>query len=164
MKFFKAVLFGLFLSVAAHAIAQTETFDMMTFKPPAGWERNQFEDKIVLRKADGSCAILIFRSRESSGSGETDFKNEWKERVAKQYNTTAEPKTPDVVPAEEGAGEVLISGATFESNGAKASALLFVYRTSKRAMSVLALNPNRCQAEFEDFTLTLEFSKNRELG
>lgn len=162
MKFFKAVLLWLFCSVAAaQAFAQTETFDMMTFTPPKGWERKEFKDRIGFSKPDRSCLVMIYESRESTGSGLSDFKSEWQERVAKQFNTTAEPKTPDVVPSKEGDAEVLMSGANFDSSGTKVSSLLVVYRTRERAMSVLGLNPNRCGAEFEDFMLKLEFSRTR---
>lgn len=165
MKILKLLLIGLVLltAIQSFAQAQTETFDMMTFTLPKGWERNKFEDKIVLLKPDRSCAIVLFKSRESSGSGETDFKNEWKDRVAKQYNTTAEPKMQNPLGAEGGAGEVLMGAANIESNGAKSPVILTVYRGYGRAISVLGLNPIKCEEEIVDFMLKLEFGKAHRL-
>ena len=161
MKFLKVILFGLFLSAATQAFGQTETFDMMTFTTPKGWERNKFEDKIVLLNPNRSCGILIFKSHESSGPGATDFKNQWRERVAQPYNTTAEPKMQTPLAAENSAGEVLMGAASIEVNGGKSPVMLTLYRGFGRATSVLALNPTRCEEEFVDFMVKLEFGKPR---
>ena len=163
MKSLRLLLVALVLFTAIQSFAQsgTETFDTITFTPPKGWEKNKFEDKIVLLKGDRSCAIVISKSRESSGSGETDFKNEWKEKVAKQYNTTAEPKMQNGLAAEGGTGEVLMGAANIESNGAKTSAMLLVYRGYGRVTSVLGLNLPRCEEEMMDFMLKLEVGKPR---
>jgi hypothetical protein len=161
MRFFKVLVFGLLLSAGAQAFAQAETFDMITFTPPKGWERNEFKDRVTLLKPDRSCMVAVYESRESTGSGETDFKSEWQERVAKQFNTAAVPSRQDALPAEGGDGEARMGGANIESGGAKVSVLLTVYRGGGRAMSVLGLNPNRCEDEFTDFMTKLEFSKTR---
>ena len=161
MRFLKAISFGLILSAMTQAFAQTETFDMMTYTPPKGWERKEFEDRVALLKTDQSCAIMIYGSRESSGSAKTDFEDEWKERVAKQFNTTAEPTMQSPLAAEGGEGELLMGGAKVESIGAKISALLVVYRGYGRAMSVLNLLSGDCGEDIKGFLLKLEFSKTR---
>jgi len=163
MKTLTLLLIGLILLAAIQGFAQsgTETFDTITFTPPKGWEKNKFENKIVLLNGDRSCAIAIFKSRESSGSGEIDFKSEWQEKVAKQYNTTVQPKMQNGLAAEGGTGEVLMGGANIESNGAKASVMLLVYRGFGRATSVLGLNPSKCEEEMVSFMSKVEVGKPR---
>ena len=160
-KFFKVILWALFLSAATQTFAQAETFDMMTFIPPKGWERQEGDGFIAFSKPDKSCVFVIYRSRESSGSGETDFKNEWQQRVGKGLNTAVEPKTQEPLKAESGDGEMRMGGANVEYKGTKVSALLTVFRGYGRVMSVLSLYGRGCEDDLKEFLPRLELSQPR---
>lgn len=71
------------------AYAKTETFDIFTYKAPAGYEKDTSKDGMVTYtkiKGNKFCMIGIYMSRQSSGNSQQDFENEWNELVAKPFN------------------------------------------------------------------------------
>lgn len=70
------------------AFAKNETFDIFTYKAPAGYEKDTSKDGMVTYtkiKGNRFCMIGIYQSRQSSGNSAQDFENEWNELVAKPF-------------------------------------------------------------------------------
>lgn len=70
------------------AYAKSETFDIFTYKAPAGYEKDTSKDGMVTYtkiKGNRFCMIGIYTSRQSSGDSAQDFENEWNELVAKPF-------------------------------------------------------------------------------
>jgi hypothetical protein len=68
---------------------QTETFDLATFSPPAGWKRESLDFAasylITNNKTGGWCRLSIYKSIGSSGNARTDFNSEWKNIAEKEF-------------------------------------------------------------------------------
>jgi hypothetical protein len=92
------VLFILFISETV-AFGQTESFDIATFTPPAGWKREALDFAasyiITNNKTGGWCRVAIYKSIGSSGDARTDFNSEWKSIAEKDCKgiTAPNPET-----------------------------------------------------------------------
>lgn len=79
------------------SFCQTETFDIATYTPPKGWTKNMKQDIVSYTTIDNSkgtfCVLAIYSAVISKGSPQKDFASEWKDLVAKLYQTDAHPKT-----------------------------------------------------------------------
>lgn len=78
----------LFFTGILPAYAKSETFDIFTYKVPAGYEKDTSKDGMVTYtkvKGNKFCLIGIYTSRQSSGNSAQDFENEWNELVAKPF-------------------------------------------------------------------------------
>ncbi|MEQ1586040.1 MAG: hypothetical protein ABL895_09195 [Cyclobacteriaceae bacterium] len=77
---------------------QSETFDIATFSPPAGWKRESVDFAasyvITNNKTGGWCRVAIYKSIGSSGDPQVDFKSEWNNLVAKDHEGIITP-TPE---------------------------------------------------------------------
>ncbi len=108
-----------FFAFAASVFAQKETFDMVTYTSPAGWEKKVTENIITystINKTNKSwCQVGLIRSTNSKGSIEQDFESEWQEFIVKNYKPTGTPQLSEV---QEADGWKVRSGATtFSFNG-----------------------------------------------
>lgn len=70
-----------FILLSASLYAQEKvTFDIATFIPPRGWERESVDfaaSFLKINKSTGGwCRISIYKSVESSGDSRLDFNNE----------------------------------------------------------------------------------------
>jgi hypothetical protein len=94
----KKICFFLFAAMLfQQAISQTETFDIITYTPPKDWKKEAKQGVVNFTNVNtvtgGFCVIAIYASRTSMGDPENDFRQEWKELVAKPYNAEASPET-----------------------------------------------------------------------
>lgn len=73
MKFLAFLFFSILLGGCA--FAQKETFDIVTYNPPSGWEGKQGNGNISYSKIDGGswAQITIYEHRNSEGDINTDF-------------------------------------------------------------------------------------------
>lgn len=76
--------------------AQTETFDIVTYRPPAGWKKQLTEYAVSFSKVDNAtgawCQVAIYRSVAGTGIAADDFSNEWKALVVPEtYAGSTEP-------------------------------------------------------------------------
>jgi hypothetical protein len=95
----KTVLLILLFSHVLLFAQQTETFDLATFSPPAGWRRESVDFAasylITNNKTGGWCRVSIYKSIDSSGDPRTDFNSEWKSFTEKEFQgiSLAAPET-----------------------------------------------------------------------
>lgn len=93
----KMKLLLMLLVLTSQAVfSQSETFDLVTFTPPAGWkkETNSSAVSYVMTNQVSRqwCRVTIFKSIGSSGDLNTDFDHEWNELITKTYAGTVKPK------------------------------------------------------------------------
>jgi hypothetical protein len=163
MRFIKLFLFCLFLLTATKTFSQTETYDITTFIPPKGWDRKEGDSGLAFSKVDSAagkfCLIAIYPSIESSGEIETDFGNEWQNRVSKPLETKAKPEMQKL-PTKDG-WNVLLGVAKIQSDGKEMATLLTVFNNSERAVSILiSLSDMSFEKDFSDFLGSLKFAKS----
>jgi len=158
----KICCFFLFYVSVATAIAQKETFDIVTYTPPKGWQKEVNGSAIVytfIDKKDKSwCRVAIYKSTASKGNIENDFDSEWDILVAKQYQTTEPPSGTDTSEAE---GWKIKSGAgKFIFNAKESLVLLTNFSGFGVCISIVAITPGqRYLKDIEGLIGSLELKK-----
>ena len=136
----KVFLLGILCVFVGKAFAQKETFDLVTYTPPTGWEKAGSETKTsytIVNKDDNTwCQIHIIKSTNSRGSIEQDFDSEWQELIVKNYKPIGTAQLYDV---QEAAGWKIKSGTTkFSFDSVDAIANLITISGFDRCVSIVA--------------------------
>lgn len=97
----KYVQLGVLLLFALGGMAQTETYDIINYMPPAGnWKKENGNSYTTYTIADSKtkkwCRIALYKSTASKGNIEQDFLADWQELAANTYKITAAPVTTAV--------------------------------------------------------------------
>lgn len=96
MKYFILILLNL---LAYAALAQEQSYDLLTFTAPRGWNKTSLENAIGFSTTDNTkqtwAQISIVKSTASKGSIENDFQSEWNELAVKPYKVSDEPISID---------------------------------------------------------------------
>src|SRR5436190_11207368 len=84
-----------FLSLSVSSFAQaTETFDIATFQPPAGWKKQTAEASVQFSSEDSAsgsfCLITLFKTVPGPGDSKQNFAAAW-ETVVKQTVPVTNP-------------------------------------------------------------------------
>lgn len=92
--------------------AQQETYDIVTYTPPARYVKEEKDGCIIYKftnKKDKTwCQIGIYKNTASKGSVEADFDTEWQDIIATTFNVT---DTPQKEPVTEANGWKFLSGS-----------------------------------------------------
>lgn len=92
-------LFIIFLG-ANPSFAQTQTFDIVTYTPLTGWNKEIKDFAASYSKTNNKtkswCRITIYKSIKSSGDPATDYNSEWNELIVKNNYGVATPPKPEV--------------------------------------------------------------------
>ncbi len=77
------------------AVAQAQTYDLVTYTPPKGWtkaEQGNIRHYQVVNNSKGTWArISLVKSTASKGKPEDDFSSEWDVLAVKMYGVAPEP-------------------------------------------------------------------------
>jgi hypothetical protein len=152
-------LFSMFLT---NVFAQKETFDIITYSPPAGWKKEVTENIIIYTSINNTnktwCRIGIVKSTVSKGNIEADFESEWQGLVVKNYKPTDVPKLNAV---HETDGWKIKEGVTkFKFNNTDAMALLITMSGFDRCASIVVTTNSQEYSKNIDALLTsVEFKK-----
>ncbi len=91
----KNLLFFLLIGFSMQLFAQKETFDLATFSPPAGWQRETSKDVVSFVKINNTaktwCRISIFTSVASTGDINQDFNRDWQDLIVKPNQVSQAP-------------------------------------------------------------------------
>lgn len=145
------------------ALAQKETFDIVTYTAPQGWKKENRENIIVFSKTDKVkktwCQLSLVKSTVSKGSIESDFESEWNILAAQPYSIAAAPQSTEVQDAE---GWKIKSGAgKFTFNNADAMAMVTTISGYERCVSVMAtMNTDAYMPVVEKFLESLDLKKS----
>ncbi len=136
----KKIMTLLLSMLAMHtSFCQTETFDIATYTPPAGWTKNMKPDAVTYSTVDNSkgtfCVLAIYAATASKGTPEKDFAGEWAALVASEYTTEANPKTETQTSADGWKAVVGAAKATQDKNDFYA--ILTVYSGFGKSATVL---------------------------
>ena len=130
------------LAIAVWVPAQvTDTFDIASFSPPAGWAKQAKDGGLLFSTSDhkrGTYAmIVLYKSSESTASPKTDFDAEWKQYVAGTFPVKAGPQ---MEPAKEADGRTIsIGGGIFETELGTSGLILSTFSGFGRRFSVAAI-------------------------
>ena len=152
-------LFSMFLT---NIFAQKETFDIITFSPPAGWKKEVTENTIIYTGINNTnktwCRIGIVKSTASKGNIEADFESEWQGLVVGNYKPTDAPKLSEV---RETDGWKIKEGVTkFKFNNTDATAILTTISGFDRCASIVVTTSSQeYLKDIDELLKSVEFKK-----
>ncbi len=152
-----------FLSLLADSFAQaTETFDIATFQPLKGWQRQDKGGVVIFKTTDeqkGTYAmIMLTASGTSSGNAKGDFDGDWQEFIAGQLGIKGKP---ELEPVEKKEGwDVVSGGAAFENNTGPSAVILRTYSGFGKTFSAVAIfNSQDSFPDIEAFASSIKLKK-----
>lgn len=131
-----------FLTFSNNAIAQnTDNFDIATFQPPKGWERQNKPGVVIFLTSDdqkGTYAMItLYASGTSTGNAKSDFDGDWAEFIAGQMAVKSKPEIePD---AKADGWDVVTGGTGFKTEMGTAAVLMSTYSGFGKTFSVAAV-------------------------
>src|SRR5688572_12380716 len=130
------------LAIAIGTLAQTqETFDIATFRPPAGWAKRTNEASLQFStedKAKGTyCLITLLASVPGTGDPKKNFNAAWQTVVKTVVDSTAVPQMFPSANKEDWKAEG--GFAPFEKDGEKGVAVLFTLSGYGKMVNILVL-------------------------
>ncbi len=140
----KKLLFAVALIVSGYhaGLAQAaDSFDIATFRPPTGWEKQSKDGGVVFATTDqlkGTYAmIVLYRSGTSSGKPRTDFDADWKQYAAAIAGDKTQPQMEP--PTQTNGWQVTTGGGTFQRDLGTTALIMTTYTGFGRKFSVVAI-------------------------
>src|SRR5690242_19427682 len=100
----KGFLLPMLFAITIQTIAQKQTYDLVSYNPPAGWKKEVKTNLTVYTMTDNKknswCQIFLVKSTTSKGSIEADFESEWRELAITNYKPTGTPNISEVQEAD----------------------------------------------------------------
>jgi hypothetical protein len=161
MKLNSSIIIALLWSIITHA-QKTETFDVATYKIPAGWKKSTKEGMVSYSTSNEAkrnyCAINIYASTLSNGTTEEEFNKAWNDLAAIPF---AIKDAPQKDTASDDQGREVITGAgSFVKGSLTGVAMLATYVGFGRTTCVLTLtNDKSYYKTIEDFLGALTLAK-----
>src|SRR4051812_11585641 len=118
--FFFSICFAIAAGIPCEVSAQKETYDIVSYTPPAGWQKEIKENltsyTIVNKKSNAWCQVGIVKSTISKGNIEKDFDSEWQELIVDNYKPAQKAQVNKV--KESGGWKIKTGTAKFQFNNA----------------------------------------------
>lgn len=126
----------MFLMLSGAGIAQKETFDIVSYIAPAGWNKDAKDDYVSFSRIDGASwsQIAVYKSRQSSGNIEEDAQKDWQDIVLVGHTIEQESKTP---PKSADGWQIMSRSGVWQYNGANVATVLTTYSNETICISVL---------------------------
>lgn len=163
MKKLKNILsLGLFLMVGCSSFAQKQTFDVISYTLPKGWQEKKNEASIQLSaidKKNGAYAIVIItKSMASDATANENFNNDWLKLVKGTVQINGKPAMQ--TPIKENGWDIISGNANYTDGSAKGLVTLLTATASKQTLSVVLMtNTKQYQNDLSAFINALELSK-----
>lgn len=154
------VICGLLLFCSSANAQKAESFDVLTYIVPKGWQKDVGRSAVQLGVdgAKGACVIMLFKSLPGSDNSRDNFNAAWDTIVKDTAEVTSKP---DTQPATKQNGWTIESGSTqYESNGKKGFVRLVTMTGKARFVSILVLSDTESyQAEVASFIKSITLPK-----
>ena len=140
----------------------SDSFDIATFTPPAGWKKQTKDGAVIFMTADEKkgtyCILTVYRSGESTGDPRQDFDSDWQEFIAGQLRVTDKP---EIETAKTVGGWQSVTGAAaFQSDMGSSIAVLNTFSGFGRSFSLAAVfNDQGHVPAIERFVSSLKLEK-----
>jgi hypothetical protein len=138
---------------------KSERFDLISFKPPTGWQKEFQANAVQLGAEDangGVCLITIFKSIPASADSKANFDAAWK-TIVDGIVTAGKPK---MNPSGAENGWKVESGvAEYQVDGKKGIVLLLTASGSEKMVNILIFTTtNSFEANIADFLASLNLT------
>ncbi len=142
--------------------AQSETFDIVTYRPFPGWKKQTTDFAVSYSTIDNVagtwCQVAIYNSVASSGNPAADFSSEWKALVKPDTYAGAVEPTPT---GSQGDGWTWNSGSSkFKWQGKDSYVMLLNISGYGKMVSIhIAANTDKHNKEVENFFNSIQVQK-----
>lgn len=157
------VLIVTMLQLHLAAAAQTpETFDIATFQPPKGWNKQASQSSIQFSTEDKAtgvyCLISLLKSVPGTGNSQENFNAAWQTIVKGTVNVSAPPQ---MFPSSNPEDWALEGGfAAFEKEGEKGIAVLYTISGYGKMVNILILtNTQAYEPQITAFVESISLKK-----
>lgn len=156
------LLLGLLL-INTLAFAQKETFDVVSYTLPKGWQKQQVDGGVQLfitdTKTGGYAIAVVTKSMPSSGSADNDFKNQWKSLLVNTLSSITEPVM--IAPEQDNGWEIYSGNGNYVDRTIKGLATLITATDQKQTVAVVLMtNTQQYQNDLLEFINSLELAKS----
>lgn len=156
------ILTLLLMLYASVAMAQKETFDIISFTSPKGWKKDVKEELVQFVKEDKAkgtyCIIGLYHSVDADADSKTNFDASWKILAKETFNITDAPAMQP--PSTENGWELQTGHANFDNNGSKGLAMLVTASASNKAVNLLVVtNSNAYESDISQFMQSIDMKK-----
>ncbi|GAB2829878.1 hypothetical protein [Ferruginibacter profundus] len=160
MKKIFSVVFVALISISA--FAQKQTFDVLNYTIPKGWDKTEMPTGIQLStKNDGKgnyATIIVLSSAATTASAEENFNNSWEKLVKGTVSVSGEPTMQE--PAIE-KGWSILSGQASYTDGANKGLVTLITATGngKMANVLIMTNTEKYQNQILDFIKSVDLNE-----
>lgn len=159
IKLWIAILFSLLLTISTYG--QIESFDILKFSAPKGWQKETGKDSFQLGIEDangGICLLTIYKSIPATDNSKENFSMAW-ESLVKPLVTVK--TSPQMQPPTNENGWITESGfAQYESDGKKGVVLLVTASGGGKMINLVGLmNTDAYQQEIAQFLSSIVLPK-----
>ena len=161
----KQIIFLIFCSLifAIDVAAQKpETFDIVSFQAPAGWQKKAAESNILFAKEDAAkgtyCLMTLYKSVPGTPDAKKNFDLTWTSVVKEMVTVSA---APEMQPEATKDGWEIHSGyAAFESDGNKGVVILVTASGFDKMVNLIILtNTDVYEKEMTTFLESISFKQ-----
>ncbi|ATP56927.1 hypothetical protein CPT03_10765 [Pedobacter ginsengisoli] len=155
-------LFNLMLFITSICCAQKQTFDVVSYSTPKGWQKTENEGGIQLsvtdKKTGGYAIALITKSRATNASAKDNFNDSWESLVKKTVQVTEAPTMSDMLVEK---GWDAITGQANYTDGKVKGLVTLITATGNGKMAdvVIMTNTSIYQEEVLAFLNSLELNE-----
>lgn len=151
-----------FMSFTGHA--QKETFDIVSYTLPNGWQTQQVEGGVQLFVTDnktGDYAIaIVTKAMVSAGSATEDFNSQWKSLLANTVNAITDPVM--IAPVHDDGWEIHSGNGNYIDGATKGLATLITATGYNQTTAVVLMtNTQQYQNELLAFINSLSLEKKQ---
>lgn len=148
--------------LVASAFAQKQSFDVLNYTIPKGWDKTEMSGGIQLStKNDGKgnyATAVILSSAATTASAQESFNNSWEKLVKGTVAVSGEPAMQE--PATE-KGWTIVSGQAGYTDGANKGSVTLITATGngKMANVVIMTNTDKYQNQILNFIKSLDLNE-----
>jgi hypothetical protein len=147
IKILPPLLISLFSALPA--LTQTETFGILTYTPPQGWQREATAEHIKyteIKNQTSYCILAIYNTRESTDDADKDFEKEWTDLAVKPFQVISSPETQK---EKTTAGWTVIAGAApFKFQGSDGLLMLTAISGYGKTASIMSITNDTSYINF----------------
>ncbi|MEO8406009.1 MAG: hypothetical protein ABI480_15485 [Chitinophagaceae bacterium] len=159
---YKPIIILIFLVTTIQAVAQKQTFDLVTFIPPKAWAKQVTENSVQFSKADSLkgafCMISLIKSIPGTADSKDNFNAGWENIVKEMVTASAAPEMYPV--AVENGWEIQSGYSSFEIEEGKGVAMLVTATADGKMVNLIILtNSDMYEKNIADFLASLKLKK-----
>ncbi|MEZ5428342.1 MAG: hypothetical protein R2747_18885 [Pyrinomonadaceae bacterium] len=140
---------------------KSETFDIITFQTPNGWQKQVQQSAVQIGAEDangGVCLITIFKSIPGNNDSKVNFNAAWEAAVKEVVTVKSAPNMNP--PGNENGWMVESGSAQYESDGQKGAVILITATGDGKMINFLIMtNTDAFQSDIDQFIGSVQLPK-----